>query len=352
MPAFHDLPVDALDQITPDAYTITFAVPKELAGEYAYRPGQHLTIRTFFDDIEERRSYSICTPPDSGVLQIGVKIIPGGRFSAHVRDQLSVGDSLSVMTPVGRFGRRKTGQDGSSYVAVVAGSGITPMMSIMPAILAAEPKSSFSLVYGNRTAGSVMFTDEIADLKDRYPSRFRIFHVLSREEHEAPLLSGRIDATKLKLLLEIHPPDLIDDWFLCGPLGLIEQTRHALDERKVANRQIHTELFHTGDEKVPVQRSVESSSSASQVSARLDGRTTTFDMPASGSILEAVLAQRPDAPFACKGGVCGTCRVKLVEGEVEMERNYALDPVDLDAGFRLACQSVPVTPKVVIDFDA
>ena len=352
MPAFHDLRVAALDQITPDAYTISFAVPGELADEYAYRPGQHLTIRTFFDDVEERRSYSICTPPSSGVLQIGVKIIPGGRFSGHVRDQLSAGDFLSVMTPVGRFGQRKTGVDGSCYVAVVAGSGITPMMSIMPAILADEPNSSFSLVYGNRTAGSVMFTEEIADLKDRYPSRFWIFHVLSREEHEAPLLSGRIDELKLKLLLEINPPDIIDDWFLCGPLGLVEQTRLALSAHQVGKRQIHTELFHTGDEKVPVQRTAESASAASQVSARLDGRTTTFDMPATGSILEAVLAQRPDAPFSCKGGVCGTCRVKLVEGEVEMERNYALDPQDLDAGFRLACQSVPTTPVVVIDFDA
>jgi ring-1,2-phenylacetyl-CoA epoxidase subunit PaaE len=196
-----------------------------------------------------------------------------------------------------------------------------------------------------------MFTEEIADLKDRYADRFQVFHVLSQEEHESPLLSGRIDEVKLKILLELNPPELVDDWFLCGPSGLVEQVRTTLADNGVSKRQIHRELFHTGNAP-PMQRSPESASLTSEVSARLDGRTTTFAMPASGSLLDAVLAHRPDAPFACKGGVCGTCRVRLVEGEVEMARNFALDPQDLEAGFRLACQSIPVSRRVVVDFDS
>lgn len=350
MPSFHDLKVSAVEQITAEAMAITLEVPEGLDEDYAFKAGQHLTFRTHFDGVEERRSYSICTTPDSGILRVGVKSLPGGRFSSYVHDELRPGDILNTMTPAGRFGQRKRGSNGATYVAIVAGSGITPMMSIMPTILQAEPDSQFVLIFGNRTTGSVMFAEEIADLKDLYPTRFQVFHVLSREEHEAPLLSGRIDATKLQTLLEMNPPELVDDWFLCGPAALVEQCRAELTNRGVGKRQIHTELFHTGDE-APVQRTRESAAQASEVTVRLDGRTTTFPMPPKGSILDAVLAQRPDAPFACKGGVCGTCRVTIVEGEVEMTRNFALDPQDLDAGFRLACQSVPATGRVVIDFD-
>jgi ring-1,2-phenylacetyl-CoA epoxidase subunit PaaE len=374
VPAFHDLVVTDLHPLTIDATAITLAVPEELREAYRFTPGQHLTFRYQVDEAEVRRSFSICTTPYSGRLRVGVRLLPDGVFSKFVHNELKVGDTLSVMTPVGRFGplagtgrqpppeqppvgigsqpgRPPPESAGPTYVAVVAGSGITPVMSIMTTILETEPAANFVLLYGNRSAATVMFAEEIADLKDRFLARLQVLHVFSREVHDSPLLSGRIDDAKLEILLRLQPAQSVAEWFVCGPAGLVSQTAAALARHGVPRRQLHTELFYTGD--VPaLPRNPGSAQLRSQVTVRLEGRTTMFEMPASGSLLDAVLLHRPDAPFSCKGGVCGTCRVRVIEGELEMVRNFALDQQDVDAQFRLACQSVPRTAKVSVDFDA
>jgi ring-1,2-phenylacetyl-CoA epoxidase subunit PaaE len=352
--AFHPLRVADVEQLTPDAVAVTFAVPPELRADYAFAPGQHLTLRAFVDGEEIRRSYSICSPPSSGRLRIAIKRLEGGVFSGHALEQLRVGDALDVMRPAGRFGVRLDPANAKHYAAIVAGSGITPVLSILESVLETEPASRFTLVYGNRNAGSVMFLEELADDKDRYPDRLQIVHVLSREERDAELLTGRVDAVKLdRLLATILPAEDVDDWLLCGPFEMVEQVRDELISRGVPNRQIHLELFHVEGEPVPVRRpSTSRDADGAEVAVRLGGRTTTFRMPPDGSVLDATLAVRSDAPFSCKGGVCGTCRAKLVEGQVTMARRYALDDDEVDEGFVLACQSVPLTPKVVLDFDA
>lgn len=354
--AFAPLRVCAVERLTADAVALTFGVPPELREQYSFAPGQHLTLRATIDGEEVRRSYSICSPPSSGTLRIAVKRLEGGLFSGRAVQQFGVGDVLEVMRPAGRFGVRLDPAQAKHYVAIVAGSGITPVMSILAAVLETEAASRFTLVYGNRDAGSVMFLEELADLKDRYPDRLQLVHVLSREERDAELLSGRIDDAKLDTLFDsLIPADVVDEWLLCGPFELVEQVRDRLLARGVPQRRVHLELFHVEGEPAPVRpRSAGGAADAdsAEVTVRLDGRTTTFRMPAEGSVLDATLSVRTDAPYACKGGVCGTCRAKLVEGEVTMARHYALDEDELDEGFVLACQSVPVTPKVVLDFDA
>ncbi len=354
--AFAALRVAAVERLTADAVALTFEVPPELREQYAFAPGQHLTLRATIDGQELRRSYSICSPPSSGKLRIAVKRLEGGVFSGHALSHVEVGDVLEVMRPAGRFGVRLDPTHTKHYAAVVAGSGITPVLSILAAVLETEPASRFTLVYGNRDAGSVMFLEELADLKDRWPDRLQLVHVLSREARDAELLSGRIDDAKLDRLLDtLVPPDAVDEWLLCGPFELVEQVRERLLARGVGQRQVHLELFHVEGEPVPIRPRSSggvADADSAEVTVRLDGRTSTFRMPPEGSVLDATLAVRTDAPYACKGGVCGTCRAKLVDGKVEMARHYALDDDELDEGFVLACQSVPVTPKVTLDFDA
>jgi ring-1,2-phenylacetyl-CoA epoxidase subunit PaaE len=352
---FHPLRVADLEQLTDDAVAITFEVPEELRDAYRFTPGQHLTLRTVLDGEEVRRSYSICSPPSTGRLRVAVKRLEGGVFSGHAATGLEAGDVLDVMTPAGRFGVALDPTNGKHYAAVVAGSGITPVMSVLGAVLQDEPDSRFTLVYGNRDTSSVMFLEELADYKNRYPDRLHLVHVLSREPQDAELLHGRIDEAKLHQLLDtlVRPED-VDEWLLCGPFAMVQQVHATLVDRGVPKPDIHLELFHVEGETPRMPRRVtdDGEESGSEVTVRLGGRTTTFAMPPEGSVLDATLAVRNDAPFACKGGVCGTCRCKLVDGKVEMARNYALEQSELDAGFVLACQSVPTTPTVVLDFDA
>ena len=354
--AFAALRVAEVEHLTADAVALTFEVPPELREQYAFAPGQHLTLRATIDGEEVRRSYSICSPPSSGRLRIAIKQLEGGLFSKHALTLVDVGDVLDVMRPAGRFGVRLDPANAKHYAAIVAGSGITPVMSILAAALETEPASRFTLVYGNRDAGSVMFLEELADLKDRWPGRLQLVHVLSREQRDSELLTGRIDDAKLDTLLaSVVPPDAVDEWLLCGPFELVEQVRSRLLAHGVSPRRVHLELFHVEGEPVPVrQRSAGGGADAdsAEVTVRLDGRTTTFRMPPEGSVLDATLAVRADAPYACKGGVCGTCRAKVVEGKVSMARQYALDDDEVDEGFVLACQSVPETPTLSLDFDA
>ena len=346
--AFHPLRVAAVDELTDDSVAITFDVPDDLRDDYVFRHGQHLSIRGG-DDV--RRSFSICTPPSSGVLRIGVKRLPGGAFSDGVVGALRVGDELEVMTPAGRFTSDLDPTAAKRYVAVAAGSGITPVLSIVAALLEGEPASRVSLVYANRTSRSVMFLDEVHDLKDRFPERLQILHVLSREQQDVELLSGRLDADRFRAVVEAFSLGDADDWFLCGPQQLVTDLRAVLTD--LGAGRVHTELFHADPApRAPVAALEDGADGAAQVTIRLDGRATDFPLrPVGPPVLEAALAVRSGLPFACKGGVCGTCRARLVEGTVQMDANYALEPEEVERGYVLTCQSHPTSARVVVDYD-
>jgi ring-1,2-phenylacetyl-CoA epoxidase subunit PaaE len=297
-------------------------------------------------------------------LRVAVKRLPGGVFSTFALERLRPGDTIEVMTPSGRFTVPLDPPQAKHYCALAAGSGITPVLSILATALEVEPGSRATLVYGNRTSRSIMFLEELADLKDRYLERFCVVHVLSRERQEAELLNGRIDAGKLKVLFDtVVPPETVDEWFLCGPAEMIETARTTLVDRGVDPAHVHRELFHVGPE--PPRRAVDAGEQAAgvggapgdegaaEVTILLDGRASTFALaPSAEPILDAALAVRGDAPYACKNGMCGTCRAKLTEGEVTMDHNYALEDSELAAGFVLACQSHPAADRVTLDFDA
>jgi ring-1,2-phenylacetyl-CoA epoxidase subunit PaaE len=353
---FHALTVASVERLTDDAVAITFDVPDELREDYRFVQGQHLTVRFQVDGQELRRNYSICAPVSSGRLRVAVKRLSGGAFSTYANDELAAGDQLEVMTPTGRFFVDLDPANHKHYAALAAGSGITPLLSIVTTTLETEPHSTFTLVYGNRTTSSTMFLEELQDLKDRFPQRLQLINVLSREPHDTELLHGRIDRDKLeRLLAGLVPVEVVDEWFLCGPFAMVEMAREVLRERGVAPVHLHTELFHPEGEPAPAVEEAGAADTAdtSTVTVTLDGRETTFALGRRGqAILDAVLGVRPDAPYACKGGVCGTCRAKLVAGEVRMERNYALEDDEMAAGFVLACQSHPLTDSVTLDFDA
>jgi ring-1,2-phenylacetyl-CoA epoxidase subunit PaaE len=353
---FHPLRVDTVERLTDEAVAITFAVPDDLRDDYAFAAGQHLTVRMTIDGEEVRRNYSICAPASSGRLRVAVKRLEGGAFSAFATSDLRPGDTVDVMTPTGRFHVPLDPANAKHYCAIAAGSGITPVISIVASALEVEPASRFTLVYGNRTTSSIMFLDELSDLKDRYPTRFRLINVLSREPQEVDLFSGRIDSDKVRrLLATLIPVQSVDDWFLCGPFVMVEQVRDTLLAEGVGRSHVHMELFHVEGE--APRETVAATDTArdqgtSSVTVVLDGRSSTFDVARGGQrILDAALVVRPDAPYACKGGVCGTCRAKLLDGEVAMDRNYALEQDEIDDGFVLACQSRPVSDRVSLDFD-
>jgi ring-1,2-phenylacetyl-CoA epoxidase subunit PaaE len=348
---FHTLRVAAIDELTDDAVALTFDVPADLAADFAFTPGQHLNIRGG-DDV--RRSYSICTAPSSGRLRIGVKRLPGGAFSEGVLSSLSVGDTLDVMTPAGRFTTAIDPTVARRCVVVAAGSGITPVLSIVTAILEGEPDSSVTLVYANRTHRTVMFLDEVHDLKDRFPSRLQIVHVLSREASDVELLSGRLDGARLSRIASALLPDHVDaDWFLCGPQQMLVDLRAAVDSLGVPGSRVHSELFHADPvPRAPVAVLAGGVEGAARVTIRLDGRSAELDLrPDDVPVLEAALRVRSDLPFACKGGVCGTCRARLVSGTVAMDANYALEPDEIARGYVLTCQAHPTSESVTLDFD-
>ncbi len=358
-PVFHALPVAAVDRLTDDAIALTFAVPEDLREAYAFRAGQHLTVRRIEPSTGEdvRRSYSICSTPaelaDRGLLRIGVKEIPGGAFSAWAARALRVGDPVDVMPPLGHFTSAFHAGRTRHYAAIAAGSGITPVLSLVATALATEPASRFTVLYGNRFARSVMFAEELADLKNRYPARLHVVHVLSREPQDAELLSGRLDAERLGRLLGVLVDEsTVDEWFLCGPYGLIVDARGVLAERGVPDRAVRTELFHVSETPQEVAPApAPAAAGTSEVTILLDGRASTVTMGRGERVLDAALRVRSELPYACKGGVCSTCRARIVEGEVTMAGNWALEPDELAAGYVLTCQSSPVTDRVVVDYD-
>jgi ring-1,2-phenylacetyl-CoA epoxidase subunit PaaE len=351
---FHPLRVAAVERLCDDAVAVSFDVPAELAGRYAFRAGQSLTVRRPDDPADERRTYSICAP-EGERPRIGVREVPGGLVSSWLVHELRPGDEVEVAPPSGTFTPDLTA--GGRHVLIAAGSGITPVLSIASSLLRAPaapiPAAQVAVLYGNRRAETVMFAEELADLKDAHPSRLELVHLLSREAREVDLLSGRLDAAKLRALL----PLLIDvagtdSWWLCGPFGMVADATGVLGEFGVAPERIHRELFWV-DEAPPevIREERKPDGPVSAVTVILDGRSTTATVAEGRTVLEGVQRVRPDLPFACKGGVCGTCRARLVEGEVRMRRNFALEPAELAAGFVLTCQSTPLTEKVVVDYD-
>jgi ring-1,2-phenylacetyl-CoA epoxidase subunit PaaE len=350
---FHPLPVARVDRLCADAVAVTFTVPDELRKTFAFRPGQYLTLRQDVEGVEERRSYSICAPP-SEPPRIGVRRVAEGLFSTRLVDELRPGDVLDVLPPLGRFTPDLT-KRGQRHVFVAAGSGITPVLSIMSAVLSADPSSQATLLYGNRRTDTVMFGDELADLKDRYPSRLQLVHVLSREPRDVALFSGRLDAARLSTLLDtLVPTSDVDHWWLCGPFGMLTDADAVLASHGVPRSRVHRELFYVDEPPPPVHHLDESAvdGPAAAVTVRLDGRETSLTLATDTPILDGAQRVRADLPFACKGGVCGTCRARVVSGKVEMRRNYALEPHELEAGFVLTCQALPRSEQITVDYDA
>ena len=354
---FHRLQVADVERVVDDAVAITFEVPDALREEFRFTQGQHLTLRTTLDGEEVRRNYSICAPVSSGRLRVAVKRLDGGRFSRWANEDLRAGDELDVMTPTGRFFVPLDPAAERHHVFIAAGSGITPVLSLLSTTLEVESRSRCTLVYGNRTTSSIMFLEELQDLKNLHPDRFQLINVLSREAQDVELFNGRIERGKLdQLLATLIPVGDVDEWYLCGPFQMVETARATLLEHGVEAGRVHLELFHVEGEPVRAPRPVSPDGAAdattSTVTIVLDGRATTFELaPYAESILDAALKARGDAPYACKGGVCGTCRAKVVEGTVEMDRNYALEADEIAAGVVLACQSHPTSPTVTLDFD-
>jgi ring-1,2-phenylacetyl-CoA epoxidase subunit PaaE len=349
----HRLRVAAVEPVTDESVAITFVVPDELRDAYTYAAGQHLVLVRRDGDEELRRTYSICAPAGSAQLRVAVKRLPGGAFSTWANSALEAGEELDVMTPGGSFTVDLDPANHKRYAAIAAGSGITPVLSLVTSILEVEPRSEVALVYANRTTSSIMFLEDLEDLKDRHPERFELLHVLSREPQPVELLSGRLDRERLERLLDtLLPVEDVDDWLLCGPLELIETARARLRERGVPGERIHREVFYAGEASRAAPSAADGAdAAAATATASLGGRSVTFPVAPGQTVLDALLRVRRDAPYACKGGVCGTCRARVVDGEVRMGSAYALEDAEVQAGFVLACQSHPVTETVTLDFD-
>ena len=350
-PEFHLLSVAGVEKLTDDAVAVTFAVPDELAEDYAFRPGQALTLRLVDGDRDERRSYSICAPVGAPP-RVGVREVPGGLFSSYLVHQVRPGDRIEVLPPSGNFTADLTVP--GNHVFVVAGSGITPAISLAGTVLR-DGESTVTVFYGNRRTSTVMFADELADLKDRYGPRLQLVHVLSREPRDAEITTGRLDGDRLRALVEsfLDPAD-VDHWWLCGPHGMVTDARALLTSLEVDAAKVHQELFYVDDvPPEPVRGDAETvAGPSSEVTVVLDGRSTTLTLPRDTPVLDAAQRIRGDLPFACKGGVCGTCRARVTDGTVHMRRNYALEPDEVDAGYVLTCQSLPVSDTVTVDYDA
>jgi ring-1,2-phenylacetyl-CoA epoxidase subunit PaaE len=358
-PRFYSLKVKEVRPETADCVSVSLDIPDELADTFRFAPGQYLTFRTHIDNSEIRRSYSICVSPKDRELRVAIKKVDGGKFSGHANTVLKAGDTLDVMPPMGKFSPRKTEAAHKNYLAFAAGSGITPIMSIMKTVLEEEPNSTFTLIYGNRNRNTIIFKESIEALKNKYMQRLRVYHVISRELMDMPLFEGRIDAQKCAdfcdTLIDVSS---INEAFICGPEDMILSVRQQLTELGMPSADIHIELFLSPDQPKAahdkwVAEHAGDSDATSKVSVTLDGKTFVMDLGyKSDTILDAALKNGADLPYACKGGVCATCRAKVTEGEVIMEVNYGLEKDEVAKGYVLTCQAHPKTERVTIDFDA
>lgn len=353
---FEQLTVREVSRETNDCVSIAFEVPENLKASFQFIQGQYITLKTKIGGEEVRRSYSICSSPLDGELRVAVKKVPRGVFSTYANELLKAGDQLDVMPPMGKFFTPLAPTQKKNYVGFAAGSGITPLLSIIKTTLQIEKESIFTLVYGNRNRHSIIFRETLEALKNKYMDRFRLIHILSRETTDAPLNSGRIDADKCLVLCD-KTIDLkqTDEFFLCGPEEMIFSVKNVLEQQGVAPEKIHFELFTTAgqqNKKIHLQEEEMDKGPKSKITVKLDGISFDFELSQKGdAILDAALKHGADLPYACKGGVCCTCRAKLVEGEVDMEVNYGLEPDEIEQGFILTCQSHPKSEKVIVDFD-
>lgn len=356
---FHRLTVSRVRPLTEDSIEVTFRVPAEFEDDYRYDAGQYVAIRATLGGTELRRSYSICAAPVPGEIRVAIKRDLGGLFSTWAIENLAEGAELDVMSPEGNFTTDIRADLARHYVAIAAGSGVTPVVALAHTVLERSRGSQFTLVYSNRTALDTMFLEELADLKDKYPARLALHHVLTRERRSSPLLSGRIDHEKLQAILDLLVrPETVDEWFICGPFELVQLCRDTLAAAGVPAEDIRFELFTTGEPNRPEGSrgrpvEVEPGGAVHSITFTLDGRSSTVTTPVHGreSVLNAALRVRPDVPFACAGGVCGTCRAKVTCGTVEMEENFALEPEELERGYVLTCQSLPTSEAVSVDYD-
>lgn len=354
---FHSLQVQKIEKDTEGCVLITFHIPQELKDVFQFIQGQNITIRKELNGQQVRRNYSICTSPLEGKLTVAVKKLEGGSFSIYANEKLKAGDVLDVMPPTGSFYTELNPLQQKSYVAFAAGSGITPIISIIKTTLAVEPKSSFTLVYGNRTKTAILFKEELEAVKDKFIDRFRIYHILSRELTDAPVNSGRLDKEKCELLCsKLIDLTKVDEFFICGPEKMIFCIKDFLEEKGIDKERIHFELFTVpGENTMAIDRSSAERDNIEKaaVTVKLDGISFSFELGYNAeSILDAALQQGADLPYACKGGVCTTCKARLKEGKVEMDRNWGLAEEEVAEGFILTCQSHPLTPRVFVDFDA
>ncbi len=358
---FHPLSVKKVEKETEDCVSIVFDVPEELKEQFSFHQGQSLTIRKMINNTEVRRTYSICSAPSDGILQVAIKKVEGGLFSTWANNELKAGDLIDAMPPVGKFYTELDPLYKKNYIAFAAGSGITPVLSIIKTTLLTEPQSSFTLIYGNRTKNSIIFKEQLENIKDRFIDRFRIYHILSRERSDAEINSGRIDIPKLELLFgKLVDIKKCDEFFLCGPEEMIFCIKGYLEGRGITQDKIHFELFTIPGQKQSVVDSAGKKETAptsegpvAKVNVKLDGITFSFDLPyESESILDAALKPGADLPYACKGGVCTTCKAKITEGEVKMDVNWGLEQEEIDKGFILTCQAHPVSGRITVDFDS
>ncbi|PCI51158.1 MAG: phenylacetic acid degradation protein [Alphaproteobacteria bacterium] len=358
MPVFHSLRISNIRQETDDTVSIAFDVPRALHAEYQFNAGQYLTLKTVIDGEDTRRSYSICSGLYDNELRVAVKKIKGGLFSCFANDVLKKGDMLDVMTPMGNFFTPLDTAHKKHYVGFAAGSGITPLISIIRTILVHEPKSTFTLVYGNKTRKSIIFREGLIDLKNSFISRFNMINILSREDQDIDLFSGRITGEKaMQVMDKLIPGSGADEVYLCGPESMINDVSATLKSRGMSKENIHFELFTSptsaqGKTQDSAAENTDLSGKMSKITVIVDGDEFNFDLDMGGmSILDAAMERGADLPFACKGGVCCTCRAKLIEGKVNMEINYSLEEEEIEEGFILTCQSHPLTERIVVDFD-
>lgn len=354
---FHAIKVKNIRRETADAVQVSFEIPEALVQEFQFHAGQYLNIRIKIDDQLHTRSYSICSSPLDGECSIAVKRLPNGVCSNYINSQLQVGDSVEISNPMGKFQLVPNKLSSKNYLAIAAGSGITPILSMIKTVLLEEPNSSFTLIYGNRNRKSIIFKEALEALKDKFLHRFSVIHILSREKTDSDLNFGRIDGAKTaQIFSRLLKINLIDDFFLCGPESMVASIRQSLEQLQVDSKKIHFELFTTAQKTNANQASTKpiiSDGPNSEVQVILDGIAFDFPLAANGpSILEAAMAQGADLPFSCKSGVCCTCKARLVEGEVEMDVVYGLEPDEIDRGFILTCQSHPRSAKLVVDFDS
>lgn len=356
---FHKLRVAEVRPLTEESVEVTFEIPKELQHEYYYKAGQYLALRTTLDGEDLRRSYSICRPPTPDSISVAIKRDFGGVFSTWANEALRAGDTLDVMTPQGAFSSNLAELDDKHVVGIAAGSGITPIITIAHRVLEGSDTSRFDLLFTNRSSLDVMFIEELADLKDRFPERFALHHVLSREQRAAPIMSGRLDEEKLRTIFDsLIQPARMDEWVLCGPFELVQLCRDILAGYGVEPQQIRFELFSTGEPGAattkPRDVQLRPGEKTVTIDFTLDGTSGTVESPVSANetVLNAALRVRSDVPFACAGGVCGTCRARVVEGSVTMTENYALEPDEIERGYVLTCQSHPTSDRIVVDYDA